>query len=160
MRGPSVFVRLSSPWPIVATMVDIEVRGAGPGGSGDELPAVLVRLADDRMTARELIRHAVEEQIRELRADGARCRRVLDHHYPSSGGPGATQGAPDATGTLRPEQADPDVTEEVARAHRAFVEGAFLLLVGRRHVADLDQEVALRLGEPVLFLRRIALAGG
>ncbi|MEV6140525.1 hypothetical protein AB0L63_31705 [Nocardia sp. NPDC051990] len=135
-------------------MVDIEVRSRVPGMSGDDLPAVLVGLADDRTTVRELIRRAVEEQIRELRADAARCRRILDRQYLS---------AQATTSAIRmPQQApgDPDVTEEVARAHRAFARGTFVIFAGGRQVADLDEEVTLRLGEPVLFLRLVALVGG
>ncbi|MCO6003941.1 hypothetical protein NE236_03015 [Actinoallomurus purpureus] len=140
-------------------MVDIEVRSRMPGRSGDDLPAVLVQLADDRTTARELIRRTVEEQIRELRADAARCRRILDRQYLSDGdlrtqaGTGAIQMPPQAP-------AGPDVTAEVARAHRAFARGTFVVFVGGRQVIDLDEEVALRLGEPVVFLRLVALAGG
>ncbi len=144
---------------MVAAMVDIEVRSRVPGTSGDGLPAVLVRLADDRSTVRELIRRAVEEQVRELRADAAHCRRVLDRQYLSDDDLRAQA----ATGAIRmPSQppADPNVTTEVARAHRAFARGTFVIFVGGRQVVDLDEEVALRLGEPVVFLRLVALVGG
>lgn len=140
-------------------MVDIQVRSRVPGTCGDDLPEVLVRLADDRTTVRELIRRTVEEQVRELRADAARCRRVLDRQYLSNDDLMAQA----STGAIRmwPQPAaDPDVTAEVARAHRAFARGMFVVFVGGRQVVDLDEEVALRLGEPVVFLRLVALAGG
>jgi hypothetical protein len=44
-------------------------------------------------------------------------------------------------------EAEPDVEAEVARAWRSFEGG-------------LDDEVVMRLGEPVVFVRRTALAGG
>jgi len=139
-------------------MVDIEVRSRMPGRSGEDLPAVLVRLADDRTTVRELIRRAVEEQIRELSADAARCRRILDRQYLSDDDLPAQA----ATGAIRmPRQAaSPDVTEEVARAHRAFARGTFVIFAGGRQAVGLDDEVTLRLGEPVVFLRLVALVGG
>ena len=140
-------------------MVDIEVRSRTPGRSGEDLPAVLVRLADDRATVRELIRRAVEEQIRELRADAARCRRILDRPYLSDDDLRAQA----ATGAIRmPRQAAAslDVTEEVARAHRAFARGTFVVFAGGRQAVGLDDEVTLRLGEPVVFLRLVALVGG
>jgi len=141
-------------------MVDIEVRSRVPGTSDDGLPAVLVRLADERTSVRELIRRTVEEQIRELRADAARCRRVLDRQYLSNDDlqAQAAAGAIKLPGT--PARAKPDVTTEVARAYRAFAQGTFVVFVGGRQVADLDEEVVLRLGEPVVFLRLVALAGG
>jgi hypothetical protein len=140
-------------------MVDIEVRSRMPVAAHDDVPTVLVRLADDRTTVRELIRRAVEEQIRELRADAARCRRILDRQYLSNDDLRAQA----TTGAIRMPQktpADPDATEEVARAHQAFTRGTFVVFVGGRQVVDLDEEVALRLGEPVVFLRLVALAGG
>ncbi|WP_328412225.1 hypothetical protein [Nocardia sp. NBC_00403] len=140
-------------------MVDIAVRSQVPGMSGDDLPAVLVRLADERTIVRELVRRAVEEQIRELRTDAARCRRMLDRQYLSN----ADLRTQATNGAIRmPQQApaDPDVTEEVARAHRAFARGTFVVFVDGRQVVDLDEEVVLRLGAPVVFLRLVALAGG
>ncbi|GAA4609140.1 hypothetical protein BJY16_007182 [Actinoplanes octamycinicus] len=125
-------------------MVDIEVRARITGRSG-ELPAVLVRLAAERTTAGELIRRAVEEQVRLLRADAAHCLRVLDQHYPC-------------------DVADParalDVEAEVLRAQRAFEHGQFTLFAGGRQITGLDAEVVVRIGEPVTFLRLVALAGG
>jgi hypothetical protein len=65
-------------------MMRVQVRGKVPGGGGDGLPDVLVELAADVTTARELIRLAVTEQVRLLRHDAARCRRALDRHYLSA----------------------------------------------------------------------------
>ena len=140
-------------------MFDVEVRSRVPGMSGDDLPAVLVRLANDRTTARELIRWAVEEQIRELRADAARCRRVLDRQYLSDDDLRA-QAATGAIRMPRRASADPDVAEEVARAHHAFARGTFVVFVGGRQVSLLDEEITVRLGEPIVFLRLVALVGG
>src|SRR5262245_30709841 len=57
-----------------------EVRSRVPGGVAG-VPTVLVELAQDRTTLRELIRLAVTEQVAELRANPARCRQLLDRQY-------------------------------------------------------------------------------
>lgn len=136
----------------------VEIRSRAPGMVEDNTPTVLVELAEETTTVRELIRRAVEEQIRELRADAARCRRMLDRQYLSA----ADIAAQAATGAIRmPEvPAIPDVDTEVARAYRAFAARVFVIFTGGRQVSDLDDEIVLRLGEPVLFLRLTALVGG
>ena len=59
----------------------VQVRSKVPGSSGDDLPEVLVGLATEVTTAAELIRLAVEEQIRLLRGDAGRCQSALDRQY-------------------------------------------------------------------------------
>jgi hypothetical protein len=134
----------------------VEVRSAIPGAAG--LPAVLIELAAERTTARELISRAVAEQIRLLRADLPRCRAALDRQYLTAEEIRA-QAAGGAVKLPAPP-VEPDVAAEVARAHRAFGRGAFVLLVGGRQVEELDEEIVLRLGEPVVFLRLTPLMGG
>lgn len=140
-------------------MFDVEVCSRIPGASRNDVPAVLVRLAKDCTTARELIRRAVEEQVRQLRTDTSRCRQLLDRQYLCDDDIRAQA----ATGVIRmPQRApvEPDPAEEAARAQQAFTRGVFVIFAGGRQVADLDEEVTLRSGEPVLFLRLVALAGG
>ncbi|WP_433788433.1 hypothetical protein [Actinoplanes sp. CA-252034] len=139
-------------------MVDVEVRSRVTGTS-DGLPPVLVRLAGESTTARELIRRAVEEQIRLTGADASRCRRALDRQFLSDDDLRAQA----ATGVIRmPSRppSPPDAGAEVARAHRAFSRGTFVMFHGGRQVAELDEEITVRLGEPVVFLRLVALVGG
>lgn len=130
-----------------------------PGADGDGLPEVLVDLEADVTTAGELIRCAVEEQIRLLSGDAARCRRALDRQYLSM------EDIRDqaATGVIRMPAGEPaggDVVVEVARAQRAFERNVFVLFAGGRQVRRLDEEIVLRLGEPVVFFRLTPLAGG
>jgi hypothetical protein len=151
----------------------IEVRSRIPGGAGEAPPRVLVELAS-RTSVRELIRCAVEEQVRELRFDAAdalssaeadqnrrsaRSREALDRQYLSDGEIRAQA----ASGTIRyrsSEATRPDPAEEVARAHRAFTAGVFVIFSGGRQATGLDDEVEVRIGEPVVFLRLVALVGG
>jgi hypothetical protein len=141
------------------SVVRVEVRSKLPGGG--DIPSVLVELANDRTTARELIRRAVIEQILVLRADRESCRRALDRHYLSADEICAQA----ATGVVKLPGRDsaagePVVDDEVARAHRAFERRVFVVFNGGKQVERLDEEVVLRLGEPVVFLRLTALVGG
>lgn len=140
-------------------MVQVQVRGKVPGSGDGGLPDVLVDLAADVTTAAELIRLAVQEQVRALDGDAARCRRALDRQYLSA----QEIRAQAATGVVRMPAgvpAAPDVAAEVARAHRAFELGVFVVFACGRQLRRLDEEIALRPGEPVVFLRLTPLAGG
>jgi len=135
------------------------VRSKVPGANGDGLPDVLVDLATEVTTATELIRLAVEEQIRLLRGGAARCRCALDRQYLST--EDIREQA--ATGVVRMPavvRTPRDVAVEVARAHRAFERNVFVVFVGGRQLRRLDEEIVLRLGEPVVFLRLTPLVGG
>ncbi|MFC7244182.1 hypothetical protein ACFQO7_17045 [Catellatospora aurea] len=135
----------------------VEVRSRVPGG--DRLPDVLVELAQEQTTVRELIRAAVAEQVRAWQADGSRCRALLDRQYLTD----EDIRAQAATGVVRlpdRQQAAPDVEAEVARAWSAFERGTFALFVGGRQLDLLDEQIVLHLGEPVVFVRLTALVGG
>lgn len=140
-------------------MVQVQVRSMLPGVSHEGLPEVLVDLATGFTTAAELIELAVEEQIRMLRGDAARCRRALDWQYLSA--EDIREQA--ATGVVRMPTSlptVPDVAAEVARAHAAFERNVFVVFVGGHQLQRLDEEIVLRLDEPVVFVRLIPLAGG
>lgn len=134
-----------------------EVRCRVPGRDAG-MPTVLVELSAERTTVRELIRLAVHEQIAELRADAGRCRQLLDRQYLTD----AEVAAGAARGAVKMPSAppgEPDVAQEVERAMRAFGR-TFAVFVGGRQAEHLDDEVTVRLGEPVVFLRLTALTGG
>jgi hypothetical protein len=139
-------------------MVDVEVRSRVTGTS-EALPPVLVRLAGENTTARELIHRAVSEQIRLAGDDASRCRRALARQFLSDDDLRAQA----ATGVIRmPSRpaSPPDAEAEAARAHRAFRRGTFVMFHGGRQVTGLDEPIIVRPGEPVVFLRLVALAGG
>lgn len=138
-------------------MVRVKVRSRVPGG--ERLPDVLVELAQEHTTVRELIRAAVAEQVRSWQDDSNRCRAMLDRQYLTD----ADIHAQAATGMVRmPDRSStaPEVEAEVSRAWRAFERGTFALFVGGRQVDRLDEDITLRLGEPVVFVRLTALVGG
>lgn len=140
-------------------MVQVEVRSKVPGADSDVMPDVLVELAEERVLVRDLIRRAVAEQVRLLRVDRPRCRRALDQQYLSADEVRAQA----ATGKVQlPAATDADIDPDraVGRALRAFTRRTFVIFIGGRQAHDLDEEVVLRLGEPVVFLRLTALVGG
>jgi hypothetical protein len=139
--------------------VRVKVSSKVPGADRDTLPEVLVDLEADVTTAGELIRRAVEEQVRALVSDAARGRRALDRQYLSA----EDIRAQAATGVVRMPASVPaerDMAQEVARAQRAFERNVFVVFAGGRQLRRLDEAVVLRLGEPVVFVRLTPLAGG
>jgi hypothetical protein len=137
----------------------VQVRSKVTGASGAGLPDVLVELAEDRTTAAELIRRAVEEQVHRFGVDAARCRSALDRQYLSAEEIRA-QATAGAVRMPRQPLTLPDPETEVDRAQQAFRRGVFVIFVGGRQVRDLAEELVLRLGEPVVFLRLTPLVGG
>ena len=139
-----------------------EVRSRAPGND-PSMPTVHVELPQDRTTLRELIRVAVAEQVSQLRMDAIRCRQLLDRQYMTDADVAAAakhgvvkiSGPPDAA--VPP---DVDAEVEVRRALRAFERHAFVVFNGGRQVEHLDDELTIRLGQPVVFLRLTALVGG
>ena len=137
----------------------VKVSSKVPGANGDILPEVLVDLEADVTTAGELIRRAVQEQVRLLSSDAARGRRALDRQYLST----EDIRAQAAAGVVRMParvSAERDTAEEVERAQRAFERNVFALFAGGRQLRRLDEVIVLRLGEPVVFVRLTPLAGG
>jgi hypothetical protein len=144
-------------------VVTCQVAGAAPGQPG--LPSVLLELGSQPITAAQLIRRTVEEQLRELtarqalsaeqRAQAFDRQYLTDDEIRRQAESGAVGRAP------RPlRRPAGDVEQEVARALRAFACGAFVLLVDGRQVEQLDSVVDAGLGTRVTFLRLMPLVGG
>jgi hypothetical protein len=136
--------------------VEVRSRIPGTGTTDDTLPVVLIELAQETTTVRDLIRRAVVEQINVTRVDAARCRVMLDRQYltPEEVRAQAT------TGSVRAPAAPLDESAEIDRALRAFERGTFVVFGGGRQVETLDEPVTLRVDEPVVFLRLVPLVGG
>jgi hypothetical protein len=63
----------------------VEVRSSSPGGSG--IPAVLIELAAERVTVRELIRRAVLDRARPADSRLTRGGHRLEHLSNMDSGP-------------------------------------------------------------------------
>ncbi len=124
-------------------------------------PAFALRLASERITARELIRRRVRDEIRQLTekskkvfTDHERTRSFLIAFDPES---------PEARlnpfkRTAKPKRYDEDT--EVGIACEAFEQNRFMLLFDDTQVDDLDKELIIKDDSEVVFLRLTPLIGG
>ena len=124
-----------------------EASDAGIGMVDFDLPAERVRVED-------LVRSAVEEQVRTLTARRKlavlEVRERMERQYgPEPGRREAVIGVP----TL-------DVQQEIDRALDACRAGRCIVVVAGEPVTDLDAEITLQLDTRVQFLRLVPLQGG
>lgn len=140
--------------------IEIRCRSLLAPQSEPELPVVALDILDHDITAAELIRRTVEEQIRELlvsyRLDAAQAQRALNRLYLIE----QEIQAQEAGGRIRYAPLQIDSAVEVRRALRAFEKGAYLLVVDGRRVQRLDERLTFRPGCRVTFLRLTPLIGG
>jgi hypothetical protein len=133
-------------------MTRVEARIIG-GTSGEGLGSIMLTSAEVRLSAVDLIRLAVAEQIRELtarrRLSDGEAVRALRRQYQTDG---SISSLPDA-GRLNPER-------ETERALKAFTGGTCLLFIDGEQVRELDQPITLGNETKVQFLRLVPLVGG
>lgn len=126
----------------------VEVTVRDETTSGDVLGELALQLASERLTVRELIASRVEAEVRLHNArSGARPYRGLVQ--------------PEAHERLlnrAPRRID--AAAQVKVAHDAFARGRVLLLVDDRQVVELDDEVTLKAGSSISFLKLTPLVGG
>ena len=130
-------------------------------GAGERRPALELRLVSERITARDLIRRRVADEVET--ASRARSEHVAGHARTRSflipldqDSPETRLNAPAKPRRLRlfDEQA------EYARAIRAFEKHQFILLLDERQIDRLDDEVALTQDSEAVFLYLTPLIGG
>jgi hypothetical protein len=126
-------------------------------GSGKQRrnPGVDLRLASERVSAREIIRSRVAAEVEEIklrkqisgrsyiiaRASSERELNVIGAHG---------QG----------KAASVDVESDIANAVAAFNRRRFIMLLDDRQIDDLDQMVGLRPDSEVVFVHLMPLKGG
>lgn len=128
-------------------------------GKGRNAPFEL-RLASERITARDLIHRRIAEetrQINQLLNDDPTCdgRSYLIRHTPTEAAlntAGTTQGR-------RPVKRF-DEAQEFDAAITAFEKNRFIMLFDDRQITDLDMEIAVTPSSEVVFLRLVPLVGG
>jgi hypothetical protein len=118
--------------------------------AGDTLTSLQVQMEAERVSVRELIRARVHQEVREHNAQRATnvftgLVQPLDAERELNG-----------FRTVRP--IDPERQTETAL--KAFERGQVLVLVDDRQVTELDDEVVLRPGSEVSFLKLVPLVGG
>jgi hypothetical protein len=105
----------------------------------------------ERMSARELIRGRIYQEVQDYNLNQQGAFRGLVR-------PGAEETALNTPRPSKPRRID--WKKQFARAVEAFEANQVLLLVDDRQVESLDEEVTLREGSVVTFLRLALLVGG
>lgn len=130
--------------------MSVEVMVRDETTTGQLLHELALQLAAERMTVRQLITTRVEAEVRLY---GARSAAE-----PYRGLVQPEEHERRLNPAVRPKRIDPAKQVEVALD--AFQRGRVLLLVDDRQVTELDDEVELRAGSAVTFLKLTPLVGG
>lgn len=123
----------------------------------DEIPGterrarVTLRLASERITAREVIRQRVEAEVAAFNATKDDVFRGLIQ-------PSESERL--LNGFKLRKRRPLDVEQQVAVALEAFEKNGFLLLFDDRQVEDLDEVVTVTPESSATFLRLVPLVGG
>ncbi len=123
----------------------------------DEIPGterrarVTLRLASERITAREVIRQRVEAEVAAFNATKDDVFRGLIQ-------PSESERL--LNGFKLRKRRPLDVEQQVAVALEAFEKNGFLLLLDDRQVEDLDEVVTVTPESSATFLRLVPLVGG
>jgi hypothetical protein len=119
-----------------------------PGGAKC---AWALELLTERVTARELIRSRVYQEVSEYNARAPGYFRGLVQ---------PTEAERVLNGYRIREGRKIDWEAQYEKARSAFQRNGFILLVDDRQLTELDEEVVVRPGTEVTFLRLIPLVGG
>ncbi len=122
-----------------------------PGSSREPKPVFELRLASEKITARELIRRRVEHEVAEY---NKRPRRV----FAGLVQPTDAERALNGYRMKRPRPLDPEA--QVKAALDAFEANAFFLLFDDSQVESLDQELVLTDDSVASFVQLTPLVGG
>jgi len=133
-------------------MVEVEARIVG-SNLDKGIGSVLLSSTKQEVSALDLIRLGVMEQIRELTVrrnlSTSEAIRALRRQYQTSGA---------LSSLLDESHLDPD--RETDRALAAFKAGTCLLFIDGEQIRELEQRIELGVDTKVQFLRLIPLAGG
>ena len=133
-------------------MVEVEARIVG--SSVDKgLGTVQLNMAHADATAADLVRWAVDEQIKELtakrRLSAPEALQALRRQYQAAGAVPALPG-----------DTHVDSARETQLALAAFSAGTCLLFVNGDQIHDLDQKLSVGIDTKVQFIRLVPLDGG
>ena len=118
---------------------------------GDRIPALNLAFLADRITVRELIHKRVYEEVQAYNLQEPEAFRGLVQ----------PEGAERVlNGYLLRERRKIDAEQQYKKALQAFERNGFLVLVDDRQAESLDEEIEIRVGTQVSFLRLVPLVGG
>lgn len=145
-------------------MFTIQVRSRMIGTTQTPLPAVALELLTETVTIRELIAHAVEEQIHELQTqqhiDVQAVQHILNRQYMTN----AEIQAQAKHGVVKmPEPTEMmqiDVSKQIRKAIEAFEKAVYIIVIDGEQADSLDTVVTLKPTSKITFLRLTPLIGG
>lgn len=131
-------------------------------GAGERRPALELRLVSERITARELIRRRIADEVET--ANRERAEFAAGHARNRSFLIPLGDGTPEARLNLasaRPSRTRLfDEAVEYDRAIEAFGRNQFILLFDERQISDLDEAIAVTPDSEAVFLYLTPLIGG
>lgn len=119
--------------------------------TGDAIACGELQLSSDRITARDLIRQRVQQEVTAYNED-------LPEYFRGLVQPTASEQL--LNGYKMRQRQKINWLEQYQKAIQAFESNGFMILVDDRQVEDLDQELELTEQGRVSFLRLIPLVGG
>jgi hypothetical protein len=119
--------------------------------SGESTNSVILQLRSESITARELIRERVYEEVRQYNA-------ALPTHFRGLVQP--TDAESTLNGYAMKRRRKINWEAQFKRALEAFESNGFFLLVDDRHIDNLDDEIHLTPTTKVSFVKLVPLVGG
>jgi len=119
--------------------------------AGERTNALKLEFLTARVTARELIRRRVYEEVQEYNLSTPEYFRGLVQ---------PTEAEKVLNGYKLRERRKIDWEEQYARAVEAFERNGFFMLVDDRQVERLDEEIELKVATEVSFIKLVPLVGG
>src|SRR6266702_4954280 len=119
--------------------------------SGERTNSLTLEFLTARVTARELIRRRVYEEVQEYNLSTPEYFRGLVQ---------PTEAEKVLNGYKLRERRKIDWEEQYARAVEAFERNGFFMLVDDRQVERLDEEIELKVATEVSFIKLVRLVGG
>ena len=119
--------------------------------SGERTNGFTLEFLTARVTARELIRRRVYEEVQEYNLPTPEYFRGLVQ---------PTEAEQVLNGYKLRQARKIDWEEQYQRAVEAFERNGFFMLVDNRQVDELDEEIALKIGTEVSFVKLVPLVGG
>ena len=120
--------------------------------AGDKIHELTLSLLTEQVTVRELIRSRVYQEVKDHNVRGALSV------FNGLVAPSDSERQQNGFRLREPRQID--WKKQFETAVEAFQRNGFIVLVDRQQVVDLDEEVLLRPGSEVSFLKLIPLVGG
>jgi hypothetical protein len=119
--------------------------------AGERTNTLTLEFLTARVTARELIRRRVYEEVQEYNLSTPEYFRGLVQ---------PAEAEKVLNGYKLRERRKIDWEEQYARAVEAFERNGFLMLVDDRQVESLDEEIELKVDTEVSFVKLVPLVGG